>query len=138
MSQIIWKLHSIGKTTALTLLLPIVFDLINNTMNDSDAVWRWVHWKYVMSQIIPKLHSIRGGGCWSYLFLPTMPNIIEETMNEIDSVWRLLHRKYVMSQIIWKLYSIRENNCSCLAVTGDILLNQWNNESEWWSMTMIA
>ena len=46
------------KKTALTLMLPIVFDLIDETMNKSGEVWRWVHQRYSMSPIVKQLHSI--------------------------------------------------------------------------------
>ena len=54
MSRVIKNLHSIEKTTALTLLLPTIIDWINKRINDRDAVWRWVHRKYVMISIIKK------------------------------------------------------------------------------------
>ena len=38
MIRIIWKLHAIEKTTALILLLLIVFGGINVTTNDSDGI----------------------------------------------------------------------------------------------------
>ena len=36
----------------ISLLFPTMFDLIKETMNDSDEVWRLVHQKYGMIQII--------------------------------------------------------------------------------------
>ena len=44
------------KKTALTLLLPMMFDGINVTMNESGDVWRRVHQKYAMILIRQKLH----------------------------------------------------------------------------------
>ena len=52
MSRIVQNYIGSKKKTALTLLLPIMFDWIDNAMNDSDEVWRYVHQRYVMSQII--------------------------------------------------------------------------------------
>ena len=71
MSQIIRKLYSINKK----LILPCcyqqfsieskkrrmgvkMFNGINKTMNVSEEVWRRVHWKYVMSQVIQKLKLV--------------------------------------------------------------------------------
>ena len=46
------------QTTSLNFLLPVMFDWIGKTMNESDEVWRWLHQKYGMSQIIQIFHSI--------------------------------------------------------------------------------
>ena len=45
--------------TALTLLLPIIFNLIDETMNGSNAELMWFHQKYGMSRLIPILHYIK-------------------------------------------------------------------------------
>ena len=45
-----------------------------------------------------------------------------------DEVWMWMHQKYVTTQIVQKFYWVKTNNCPYLAVTGDILLNQQNNE----------
>ena len=42
------------KPANLTFLLPTMFHWINETMNHSDEVWRWVNQKYGMSRIIQK------------------------------------------------------------------------------------
>ena len=39
MSRIIQKLYSIGKTTDITLLLPMMFGWIDEMMNGSDYFW---------------------------------------------------------------------------------------------------
>ena len=59
------KLYS-TKKMALTSLLTTIFYWINETMNVSNEVWMWVHWKYVMSQIIKKLYQF-GTNNWTYL-----------------------------------------------------------------------
>ena len=46
------------KKSALTLLLMEMFDGIDETMNESDELLRWVLQKYGMSRIIGNLHSI--------------------------------------------------------------------------------
>ena len=71
------------KTTAPTLLLPIMFNWIDKTMNDIDEVWRWVHQKYGMSQIVQKLHSILKTDL--ILLLQMMFDWIYKTMNESDA-----------------------------------------------------
>ena len=35
----------------------MIFDGISESMDGREEVWRWLHRKYVMSQIIQKLHS---------------------------------------------------------------------------------
>ena len=52
-------------------------------INESDKVWRLVHWKYIMSQIIQK-KSIKKTALT--LLLPTMFDWIDERMNGSDYV----------------------------------------------------
>ena len=58
MGQIMKIFIQSGGETALTLLLQIMFYWVENKMNESDEVWRWVHQKYEMSWIIQKFNSI--------------------------------------------------------------------------------
>ena len=65
MSSIIQKFHSM-KTTALILLLLIMFGWIDKTMMESDELWMRVDQKYEMSRIVQKLWYGYGkfGGIW--------------------------------------------------------------------------
>ena len=47
------------KIAAFTFLFSTMFDWIKEMINESDEVWRWLHWKYGMSQIVQNLHSIK-------------------------------------------------------------------------------
>ena len=75
--------------TALTLLLPRMFYLIDKLMNESDSVWIWSYQKYVMSWIIQKYHSV-GKTTALTLLLPTILDWVEffdwidKTMNDSD------------------------------------------------------
>ena len=55
------------QTNAFILLFPKMVDWINETMNGSDELWRWVHWNYEMS-IVWKLYSFRRK--FTYLAVP--------------------------------------------------------------------
>ena len=81
------KIHSIERKTALTFLLPMMFDGIDVTINESGEVWSWLHQKYVMIQIRNKLHSIKRTIVLTFL-LPVIFYGIDVTMNYIDDVWR--------------------------------------------------
>ena len=48
-----------NKTTALTYLLTKIFEWIDKIMNKSGEIRRWVHHKYVMSQIIQKIYALK-------------------------------------------------------------------------------
>ena len=48
----ILKNYSVKKIDALTLILSLMFDWMEETINDSDEVCRWVHQKYGVSQIV--------------------------------------------------------------------------------------
>ena len=50
-------------------MFPTTVGWIEKTMNVSDEVWIWVHWKYGMSEIIWKFYSIDTINC-SYLDVP--------------------------------------------------------------------
>ena len=89
------------KTTDITLLLPTIFYWINETMNEIDEVWRWMYWKYGMSPIVQKLHSVEKRTALT-LLLPTMFDWINKTMNGSDEIWRRVHQKYGMSWIVKK------------------------------------
>ena len=113
-------------------------------MNVSDEVWMWVHQKYGMSVIKRKLYSIETNN-WSYLSVTDNGQLNRQNnecewciMNISNLVWMWIHWNYGMSQITQKLYSIKTNNCSYVAVPVDVLLNQWNNECDLWSMNVIA
>ena len=100
--------------TAITLLLPTIFNWIDKTMNDIDALWRWVHLKHVMSLIIQKLHSFKKTALT--LLLQTIFDWIEKIMNESDAVWRWVHQKYEMSWFIQKPYSIKKNGITLMVL----------------------
>ena len=120
----------------------MTFDRINGTINGSDEVWSWVQQKYVMSQIIWKLHWIKKATALAFLLPPMFYEWtkgwigviifggIGKKMNESDAVWRWVHQYYVMSQIIWKLFLI--NNWSYINVTNDVRLNRKKYERDWW------
>ena len=107
------------KKTDLTLLLLMMFDLMDETMNDSDEMWRWVHYKYGMIRNVKKLNST-GWGTALTLLLPMMLNWIHETINESGAVWRLVHLKYGMSRLIQKFHWIIKK-CSYIAVTDNVI-----------------
>ena len=59
-----WKKYNqSGYFYYLTFLLLIMPNLIYKKMSVSDEVWRWVHWKYGMSQIVQNVHSIKINNC---------------------------------------------------------------------------
>ena len=47
------EIPSNWKTAAPNLMLPMMSDLIDKTMNESDEDIRWVHQKYGICQIVP-------------------------------------------------------------------------------------
>ena len=100
------------KTSALTLLLKTMFCGINETMNYSYEVWRWLHQKYVMIQIVQNYIWSRKKTALA-LLLPIMFDWIDNTMNESDEVWRYVHQRYVMSKIVLKLHSIKKLILTC-------------------------
>ena len=44
------------KTTTLTLMLPMIIDWIDETINESDAVWRLLHQRYGIIWLIQKFY----------------------------------------------------------------------------------
>ena len=87
----------------LTLLLPIMFDGINKTVNESDEVWRLLHRKYGMSRIVRKY--IRPKKTDLTLLLLMMFDLMDETMNDSDEMWRWVHYKYGMIRNVKQLNS---------------------------------
>ena len=62
-----------------------MYNQTNETMNESDEVRRWVHWKYGMSQIIQKLHAIEKKTA-PPLMSPMMFDWIEKIINDSDAL----------------------------------------------------
>ena len=56
------------KKTALTLLLPVMFDWIVVKKNKGDGFWRWVYREYEIILIVQKLHSIEENNCFYLAF----------------------------------------------------------------------
>ena len=86
-------------------MLLTMFELIYETMNQSDEVWRWVHQKYAMIQIVKNDIHLKLTTDLT-LLLPMMLYWINETINHSDEVCGWLHQKYVMSWIIQKLHLV--------------------------------
>ena len=122
-----------SKKNTLTSLLPDMADWIDKTINAVDEVWMWVHQKYVMSQIVWELYSVKTKKSLTSLF-STMVNWINETMNESDEVWRWVHQNYGMSRIVQTFYSIDTKKCTDLSITNDSCSNWQNNECDGWIM----
>ena len=128
----IWNESNCSKSTfnifktALTLLLPKFFTWIDKTINESDEVWRWVHWKYVISQIIWKLHAIVKNNL-SYLVVTNDIKLNQQKMNESDTVRSWVHQTYVMICIIVKFNSFK-NNFYYLDITNYARFNRQINE----------
>ena len=76
---------SFNQNKYLTSLLPTMLGWIDETMNESDALWRWVHQKYEMSQIIQKLLSIKNNHCY-YLDVTDDFVWINKTMNDSNAL----------------------------------------------------
>ena len=75
-------------------MLPKLLDGIDETINENDEVWRWVHLKYGISPIVLKLYMINLITALTFL-LPMMFYLIDETMNKSDELLRLVNQKYV-------------------------------------------
>ena len=103
---IVLNLHFIEeKTNAPTLMLLMIFDWIEEKMNESDEDRRWVHIKYRICLIVRNLHWIGGGGDFT-LLLFMMFGWIYKTMNGGDLLLRWVHQKYVLCQIVKNLHLI--------------------------------
>ena len=112
---IVQKLNYFRKTTALTLLLPMIFDCIEVKKNESDEVWRWVNRKFVMIRIKRKLHSIQKNNCY-YLAI-----INDAWWNKCKNEWDWWSLKASISEICYDSNQTRitlnqNNNCSYLDV----------------------
>ena len=124
-----------NKTTALTYLLTKIFEWIDKIMNKSGEIRRWVHHKYVMSQIIQKIYALKKN-C-SYL---AVTEIFRLNQRNDELYWWIMK---VRASKIWNesnhtKNSFKKKNCTYLAVTEDVQLNQRKDKWGWWSTKMSA
>ena len=92
-------------TTSLSLLLSLMFNWIDETMNGSDEVWRWVNPQYGINWIVIKLRD--GYGQFVWLWLYTQPKSLT-----MMSVWQ-----YCENLQKWKINIFWKNeHINCLTI----------------------
>ena len=93
------------KINSLTVFLLTMFNWINETMIESDKVWRLLHQRYGMSQIVKKYIHLKLKTALTLLLL-MMFCWIEKNIDESDEVCWWLHQNIWISRIIQKLHLI--------------------------------